>query len=170
MRKGQSLKKLKPGQIVRGRDVNELILLFNALMNMRFVNGTANEVLIGDLGILLRIKGAGSDDTTTNGSYRGEYSPDGLTEFNPGPFAFDDLVQISPTNPNAYPTGTIIPGFYICIKDNPSPTDLPNHTLSPGGLTTFWRLVSTWPSTVNICNSDGTTTEYFADEQPGNAS
>jgi hypothetical protein len=164
--KGKPLKQLKRGQVVFGKDLNPLIAFFNAFINGEIVNGKSNELQIGDLKIIFRIKNA-TDSGGGNSSYRGEYEPTGATPLGSGPFAVGDIVRVSPTNAVATPAGVTVPGVYVCIADGPGETDFPKHPLSAGGETAFWQWLVTWPSVANVCNGDGSTSEVFVDQQPG---
>jgi hypothetical protein len=165
--KGRPLRKPKKGKVIFGKDLIPLVEFYNAFINGEIISGNGNELLIGDLKIIWKVKGGAAPSTPSGDSqYRGEYTPDGsFTEFNPGPFVFGDIVRITPTNVNATTEGgTIIPGVYICVKDAPTISDLPIHPMS-GTETTFWHWLSTYPSASVVCNGDGTSSTKAVDMQ-----
>lgn len=164
--KGRPLKVPKPRDVIFGKQAAPLFELFNAIINGSITDGQPSQLLIGENKIIWQIKGSGGN--SSSGTYRGEYDPAGNTQFNPGPFVFGDEVRVSPTNANAAPAGTIIPGVYICVQSGPTVTNLPNHPLSPGGETAFWHWLATWPTAATQCNNDGSQSTYFIDEQKGN--
>lgn len=136
-RKGEKLLELLPGELIGRKRANILIRFYNAFMQSKLVRGSSDDVLISDNNIVLKIKDIASSG---NGdvNYRGEYAPDGSTEFNPGPFVFGDIVRVTSSNSNSTTLGgTIDPGVYICIQDGPSTGDLPSSSD-----TAFWQLVS----------------------------
>jgi hypothetical protein len=164
-RKGKRLKRLKPGQLLGSATANELIDFFNAFMAIKIVRGSSDDVLIGDLAILLKFK---SSSATGDGSssYRGEYSPDGITPLNPGPFLPGDIVRVTPTNALSVPEGgDIIPGVYVCILEGATEADVPNHPLSDGGETSFWHCLATYPSLRDTCDETGEIVSTIVDAQ-----
>jgi hypothetical protein len=83
-------------------------------------------------------------------------------------YVVGDMVVVSPISDFA--SASAIPGIYICIQDAPGPAQAPVYPLLPVGPfdfgRAFWQLLSTAPSASNICNSDGSTSATYVDEQP----
>lgn len=161
--KGSQLKRPKKGQLVFGKHLWPIVDFINAFINGEIVAGKSYELIISDRKIIWKVKSSTAGGGSS--SYRGEYDPDGaLSEFLPGPYLFGHMVLVSPLNGDATTTGgTIIPGTYVCIHDNPTATDLPVHPLS--GVSTFWRWISTHPSVRQVCDEDGNATNIFVDGQ-----
>jgi hypothetical protein len=81
-----------------------------------------------------------------------------------------DIVQIAPNSDFA--SAAAVPGTYVCVVDQPGPSEFPVHTLTPPLSIGFdypgrssWVLLSTWPSITNVCDSTGESSEAYADLQ-----
>jgi hypothetical protein len=174
LNKAVTLTPLEENELLGRNRSNALIAMFNAFVQGKVVLEDPAEILFSDQNIIIKIgKAQTGGSSGGNSSYRGEYSPDGLTTFGSGAFLFGQTVRVSPTNAlSTTVAGSlgIIPGVYICVQDNPTDVDTPNHPLSPDGESPFWHWLATWPSVTNGCDSDGNVVQRFTDEQDSNAS
>ena len=140
----------------------KILGFINSLLNIKVTRGGEDKVFLAQEGMVIQIKRNSESTGTGSGAWKGFYNP--ATEYNYG-----DIVQLTPTEAETYldvdSMQVTVGGTYVWNNETPGTVVVPVHVLMPTYNSEQWVTISTYPASIDDCDSEGLPIIQLADAQ-----